>query len=300
MENNEKRGKLSASFIMGAVALAFLAIGYQTALFVHRATQLHILAAKEAPDTVYVVERWVDTADAASPESGAEGHHNGIVRYEQRRDAPHSRPVQRVREQAEPRRYESFRFNPNTATVEELKRLGFSQKQAEAIDHYRGKGGRFRRKEDFAKSFVVADSVYRRLEAFIDIPLIDLNRADSAAFDSLPGIGGYFAAKMVSYREELGGYSYPEQLMDLWHFDREKFDALKDLITLTPPRPYPLWTLPEEELKKHPYIRDAAHGVVLFRENHPREQLSVEGLGKAGVLPSEDAVRLAKCLIEQP
>ena len=52
MENNDKRGKLSASFIMGAVALAFLAIGYQTALFVHRATQLHILAAKEAPDTV--------------------------------------------------------------------------------------------------------------------------------------------------------------------------------------------------------------------------------------------------------
>ena len=88
--------------------------------------------------------------------------------------------------------------------------------------------------------------------------------------------------------------------MDLWHFDQEKFDALKDLITLTPPRPYPLWTLPEEELKKHPYIRDAAHGVVLFRENHPREQLSVEGLEKAGVLPSEDAVRLAKCLIEQP
>lgn len=290
MENNEKRGKLSASFIMGAVALAFLAIGYQTALFVHRATQLHILAAKEAPDTVYIIERVVDTPDSDSQ----------TVRYEQRRDAPHSQPVRKVREQAQPRRYESFRFNPNTATVEELKRLGFSQKQAEAIDHYRGKGGRFRRKEDFAKSFVVADSVYQRLEAFIDIPLIDLNRADSAAFDSLPGIGGYFAAKMVSYREELGGYSYPEQLMDLWHFDREKFDALKDLITLTPPRPYPLWTLPEEELKKHPYIRDAAHGVVLFRENHPREQLSVEGLGKAGVLPAEDAGRLARCRLVQP
>jgi DNA uptake protein ComE-like DNA-binding protein len=300
MENNEKRGKLSASFIMGAVALAFLAIGYQTALFVHRATQLHILAAKEAPDTVYVVERWVDTADAASPESGAAGHHNGIVRYEQRRNASHSRPVQRVREQAEPRRYESFRFNPNTATIEDLKRLGFTQKQAEAIDHYRQKGGRFRRKEDFAKSFVVADSVFRRLEAFIDIPQIDLNRADSAAFDTLPGIGGYVAAKMVSYREQLGGYSYPEQLMDLWHFDQEKYDGLKDLITLTPPEPYPLWTLPEEELKKHPYIRDAAHGVVLFREHHPREQLTVEGLEKAGVLPAEDAGRLAKCRIMQP
>ena len=137
MENNEKRGKLSASFIMGAVALAFLAIGYQTALFVHRATQLHILAAKEAPDTVYIIDRVFDTPEAASPESGAAGHHNGIVRYEQRRNASHSRPVQRVREQAEPRRYESFRFNPNTATIEDLKRLGFTQKQAESIDHYR-------------------------------------------------------------------------------------------------------------------------------------------------------------------
>ena len=201
--------------------------------------------------------------------------------------------MQRVREQAEPRRYESFRFNPNTATIEDLKRLGFTQKQAEAIDHYRQKGGRFRRKEDFAKSFVVADSVFRRLEAFIDIP-------NSAAFDTLPGIGGYFAAKMVSYREQLGGYSYPEQLMDLWHFDQEKYDGLKDLITLTPPEPYPLWTLPEEELKKHPYIRDAAHGVVLFREHHPREQLTVEGLEKAGVLPAEDAGRLARCRLVQP
>ena len=86
MENNEKRGKLSASFIMGAVALAFLAIGYQTALFVHRATQLHILAAKEAPDTVYIIERVVDTPDSDSQ----------TVRYEQRRDAPHSQPVRKV------------------------------------------------------------------------------------------------------------------------------------------------------------------------------------------------------------
>ena len=43
MENTNQRnsGKtdkgLSASFITGAIALAFLVIGYQTALFVHRA-----------------------------------------------------------------------------------------------------------------------------------------------------------------------------------------------------------------------------------------------------------------------
>ena len=73
---------------------------------------------------------------------------------------------------------------------------------------YRNKGGKFRRKSDFARSFVVSDSIYKRLEPYIDIPLIDLNLADSAAFDSLPGIGGWFASKMLAYRKELGGYSY--------------------------------------------------------------------------------------------
>lgn len=96
-----------------------------------------------------------------------------------------------------PRTYENFRFNPNVVSVNDLRRLGFSLKQAESIDNYRKKGGRFRRKEDFAKSYVVADSVYRRLEKYIDIPLLDINRADSAEFDALPGIGGYFAAKVV-------------------------------------------------------------------------------------------------------
>ena len=53
----EKNGKgLSASFVTGAIALAFLVIGYQTALFVHKAAVLDIIAKQEKPDTVFVVE----------------------------------------------------------------------------------------------------------------------------------------------------------------------------------------------------------------------------------------------------
>lgn len=182
-------------------------------------------------------------------------------------------------------------------------RLGFTQKQAQSIDNYRQKGGRFRRGSDFAKSYVVEDSVFRRLEKYIDIPKIDINTADSATFMSLPGIGKFFAGKMVSYRKELGGYSYPEQLMDIWHFDQEKFDNLKDLIKLdTTATPlYSLWTLPEEELAAHPYIgKRAARSIVLFRENSPKTDWAVSSLLKAGILPPDKAAKLARCRIAKP
>ena len=149
---------------------------------------------------------------------------------------------------------------------------------------------------------MVSDSIYRRLEPYIDIPKLDINLADSAAFDTLPGIGGWFARQMIEYRERLGGYSYPEQLMEIRNFDREKFDKLSDLIFISPQTavPYPLWTLPEDELKRHPYIGSAAHGIVLFRNSQPKEKWSIMELERNRVLPPENAERLGRCLVANP
>lgn len=219
-----------------------------------------------------------------------------------RSNAPHSPIAQQIRESVPPRRVENFRFDPNTASAEDLLRLGFSPKQAQSIRNYVEKGGRYRRKSDFAKSYVVADSVYERLSPYIDIPRLDINKADSAAFDALPGIGGYFARKMVEHRQALGGYSYPEQLMDIYHFDREKFDALSDLIVVGPHAPYRLWQLPADSLRLHPYIRSAsiARSIVLYRTHNPAEACTVEGLVRAGIIQSENAEKLSRCFIVEP
>ena len=296
----KREAKISATFKIGAVSLVFLIIGYQTAVFVHRSAILRIEANRDQPDTVYVVERVPVPTDGAGDTVGAGSAGKSRKTDTLRRNSAHSAPVRAVREAT--RRVESFRFNPNEVSVEDLVRLGFSEKQAQSIDNYRQKGGRFRRKSDFAKSFVVSDSVFRRLESYIDIPLLDINRADSAAFDALPGIGPYFAAKMVEYRGRLGGYSYPEQLMDIYHFDREKFDALKDLISCSPPEPYRLWQLPADSLRLHPYIGGwkQAKAIVLLREHTPAEELSVEAIRQAGILPEEDCVKLARCSIAAP
>lgn len=289
---------ISASFKVGAIALAFLIIGYQAALFMHSAAVTHIASNRDRPDTVFVLDeglarRVLEEGEVLPTEPAA----SIIIRKEAERD----RMTESVREKVLPEKVESFPFNPNTVSQEDLQRLGFSEKQARSIINYREKGGLFRRPSDFAKSFVVADSVYRRLEPYIKIPKIDINAADSTAFDTLPGIGPYFAAKMVNYREELRGYSYPEQLMDIYNFDKEKFDGLKDLITVGESEPYPIWTLDEEELKKHPYIGSyAAHGVVVFRQNNPTDELTIENLARAGVLKPDSAEKLAKCRIAEP
>ena len=282
MEEGKRQKTLKNSFTTGAIALVFLIIGFEVALFVHKAAVTRLVADRDRPDTVYVVER-------AQPKDTI------LVR----KPSEHSQDAISIREKASPRRVETFRFNPNTVSLEDLMRLGFSEKQAQSLLNYRAKGGRFRRPADFAKSYVVADSVFERLRPYIDIPRIDINQADSTAFETLPGIGPYFASKMVSYRTALGGYSCPEQLLEIYHFDRERYDGLKDLITCSKPAPYPLWTLSERDLASHPYIsRDEAHSIVLYRTHQPREAWTVEGLHKAGILSEEHYGKLSRCVLE--
>lgn len=285
----KKEKGISRSAVVGIVALVFLIIGYQTALFVHGAAVAKIAANRDEPDTVYVY----GGVQTSSVDSGTEV----------RKPGKHSLKAENVRSRL-PRKVESFKFNPNTVSKEDLQRLGFSEKQAQSIINYREKGGKFRRKSDFAKSFVVSDSVYKRLEPYIIIPKTDLNQGDSAAFDALPGIGGWFASQMVAYRKSLGGYSYKEQLMDIKNFDHEKFDALKDLIIVSKSsvKSFALWTLPADSLRKHPYIKnyETARSIVLFRENNPKENWTVENLGAAGILPPDQVSKLSRCIIADP
>lgn len=298
MSEQKRKQRVSASFVTGAIALAFLIIGYQTALFVHRAATLKILSGATAPDTVYVIESPVK--EVPVNQHGSIDKRRGETRTERHR-AERPEPVEKVIRTFTPRTYESFRFNPNTVSVSDLCRLGFTEKQAESIDSYRRKGGRFWRRSDFAKSYVVSDTLFRRLEKFIDIPLVDINVADSAAFDALPGIGGYFAAKMVAYREKLGGYSDIAQLMEIYHLDEEKFAKFSDLIVVGKrPAPFRLWSMPADSLRRHPYVRDfrTANAIVLYRNNNPRSSWTVFGLERAGIIDKETATRLSRCVIE--
>mgnify|MGYP003297024062 FL=1 len=104
--------------MIGVIALAFLLIGYQTALFIHRATVLKIAQVRDEPDTVYVYRGGEDEISV------------------QKKNGYHAPRAEAVRQNLPRRRVESFRFDPNTVSVEDLCRLGFTMKQAQSIDNY--------------------------------------------------------------------------------------------------------------------------------------------------------------------
>ena len=56
-KRKEDEGTPRSSFAMGAIALMFLIIGYQIAIFVHKAVVGRVSEANDRPDTVFVIDR---------------------------------------------------------------------------------------------------------------------------------------------------------------------------------------------------------------------------------------------------
>jgi len=63
------------------------------------------------------------------------------------------------------------RFNPNNLSVKDWVKLGFSQRQAEAILKYKSiLGGEFKSKAQIKKCFVISEEKYLEMEPFIELP----------------------------------------------------------------------------------------------------------------------------------
>ena len=193
---------------------------------------------------------------------------------------------------------ELFPFDPNTADSSQLRRLGLPRWQIRNLYKYRQVGGVFRRPEDFAKLYGMTVSQYKRLRPYIHIKedfrpatvllgtspdtvarqrlypekmkegeTLDLNLADTAQLCQVPGIGPYFARRIVAYGQRLGGYVKTDQLDEI-----EDFPAgAKSFLVVQHPSPRQLNVnrLSVQELKRHPYLNYyQAKAIVDYRRQH--------------------------------
>ena len=71
--------------------------------------------------------------------------------------------------------------------------------------------------------------------AMPDTDLVDLNRATLAELDTLPGVGPRTAQRIVEYREEHGGFTRLEELMNVRGIGERTFLRLKPLVTVGSP-----------------------------------------------------------------
>ena len=96
----------------------------------------------------------------------------------------------------------------------------------------------------------------------------NLNRADSADLVMLYGIGGYYAGKILSYRERLGGsFAESRQLLEIDGFGQERFEKIeRNIIVLKEDiKRFSLLDAGKEFLEGHPYIGPyAARGILTY------------------------------------
>ena len=173
-----------------------------------------------------------------------------------------------------------FYFDPNTIGVEDWKKLGLSEKQTAVIEKYKSKGGHFRTAEDIRKIYVMSDEIKEQLIPYIRIEAveasesngkfytIEINKADSAAFEELDGIGPYLASRIVKYRNSLGGFYSIEQVGEVHGINDTTMRLIRAHLTVDPSsiKQININTAEYEELRKHPYIHaKIAHALLSYR-----------------------------------
>lgn len=118
-----------------------------------------------------------------------------------------------------------------------------------------------------------------------------LNTADTTALKTVPGIGSYFARKIVQYGERLGGYVSVDQLDEIDDFPLGSKRYL--VIQNAKPRKLNINQLSLNELKRHPYINYyRAHAIMDYRRLHGPIQ-SLDDLRLSKDFPQEVIDRLA-------
>ncbi len=185
--------------------------------------------------------------------------------------------------------YELFYFDPNTADSTALLRLGLNPWQVKNIYRYRARGGVYRKPSDFARLYGLTAKQYRKLEPYIQISddyrpaselvenamsrpsdqerhnhktdypkklkpgeRVQLSIADTSAFKRVPGIGSYFARRIVEYGQWLGGYHDVAQLMEIEDFPEEALDYFETGTTNL--RRLNINRLSITAMRRHPYI----------------------------------------------
>ena len=197
-------------------------------------------------------------------------------------------------------------FNPNTASIEKLQKLGCFPYLAKRIVKYREKGGSFHTKSDLLKIYGFPKKLYDQLEPFIELPedvaaatnvsnasstdstqsevikktpkffkkkiiSFDLATADTVQLKQIRGIGSKLSARIIKRRNALGGFYNLQQLDEIWGLKPEVIEELKKYASLSENtiRQLSVNEASLEELKAHPYIKyGVANAIVNYRAQH--------------------------------
>jgi competence protein ComEA len=224
---------------------------------------------------------------------------------------------------------ELFPFDPNTLDTDGWKRLGVREKTINTIQKFLAKGFKFRQPVDVKKVYGLSPEDAERLIPYIHISQkevianssfanrdntaysanaaietkktysIDINKADTSAFISLPGIGSKLAMRILNFREKLGGFSSVAQLGETYGIPDSTFQKIKTHLLCNSPalKTININTADINALRSHPYLRwNIANAIINYRQQHGDYQ-SVEDIRKIDIITDELYNKIAPYLV---
>ena len=122
---------------------------------------------------------------------------------------------------------------------------------------------------------------------------VDLNAANIESLKRVPGIGDTYAKRIIEYRESLGGFLHPEQLMEVKGISEKKYGNIAPFFTVKHAiRRLKINKLDYSQLQKHPYFSEKqAQAIVEFRQEG--NILSIEDLAWINHFSPKDIDRLS-------
>ena len=151
------------------------------------------------------------------------------------------------------------------------------------------------------KEYPVADKRVYPATHFSSPGIIDINGADTTAFIALPGIGSKLAARIVNFRDKLGGFYEVQQVAETYGLPDSTFNKIRNLLQCNHPsvQQININTADANTLKQHPYIRwNLANAIVQYRAQHGNFT-SVEDLQLVAIVTPEIWKKVSPYLVIQ-
>jgi competence protein ComEA len=209
-------------------------------------------------------------------------------------------------------------IDPNSAGYIRLIKSGIPTSAAKQIIAYRNHGGRFSAPNDLLRFNGIDSIILKNLEGLLEFNpdrfprkdysstkklrddyIIDLNRSDSSELIGLPGIGPVLSARIVKYRNALGGFYSPLQLDEVYGITDSLFQTFsKNLVADTLLiKKINLNTVTGEELQKHPYLNHYQAKAILSYRRLVGPFTRVEELSENYLIPDENYRKLRPYLV---
>lgn len=212
-------------------------------------------------------------------------------------------------------------FDPNSDSVDSLIAKGVPSEIANNIFNYRVKVKQYAKPEDLKKLYKIDSSHFELLRPYIvigrfkseigreaprpkaktkkEVELLRMNSASKEEWRELKGIGKVLSARILAYKELLGGFSQKEQLKEVYGISDSLYSAISQHLILdsTQLSVLNVHTASYRELLRHPYISKAMVDELMKWRSHSSDENNQQQFWSINGFNTEASKRLKPYLI---